>query len=333
MGGLWSELGKKVAERWMALLALPGALYLAVCVFARVLGHRHALDVGHMTDRISDWASTPAVGSVGGQVVLLVAVLAGSAAVGLVAQGLAVLADGARLAAEWPSWPPPLRQLAHRQVARRRRLWRQAARHHHGLRLDAARAVARGRRLDPGERLAAHHAMRRVASEEPGRPTWSGDRIHSVVVRLERDYHLDLASVWPYLWLTLPDAARAEITAARERLTRAGALSAWALLYLPVGWFWWPALLIGGVLFAGGWVRGRTAADAYAAVLESATRLYAGELARRLCLGAGSSAVPGAGPGPDVTDTGPLTREIGDALTRFAQSTPPPPPPPDEGTA
>ena len=72
--------------------------------------------------------------------------------------------------------------------------------------------------------------------EEPTCPTWSGDRIHAATVRVERDHHLDLATVWPYLWLTMPDSTRAEITAARDALSRATTLAGWGLLCYP-----WPS--------------------------------------------------------------------------------------------
>ncbi|MFI9569579.1 hypothetical protein [Streptomyces rishiriensis] len=52
-------------------------------------------------------------------------------------------------------------------------------------------------------------AVARVSPEEPHRPTWSGDRMHAVNLRLARD--LDLATVWPALWQLLPDAPRQQI--------------------------------------------------------------------------------------------------------------------------
>lgn len=47
--------------------------------------------------------------------------------------------------------------------------------------------------------------MTRIAQEQPARPTWIGDRIHAVITRLDRDYHLDLATIWPHLWLAMPE--------------------------------------------------------------------------------------------------------------------------------
>jgi hypothetical protein len=304
MGALLSELGKKLAERWLTLLVLPGALYLAVCVAGRVLGHAHPLDIPRLTNQITTWAGQPAVRTIGGQAVLLAAILAGSAAAGLLAQALGSLTERLCLAADWNAWPAPLRSLARKRVENRKERWNTAATTYQQHRESAARALARGHRLDPTERLAAYRAMIRIASEQPARPTWSGDRIHAVTVRLGRDHHLDLAVVWPYLWLTMPDTTRAQITTTREAVARATTLTGWALLYLPLTLVWWPAALIATVLAVASWHRTRAAIDAYASLLEAAARLHTTDLARHL----------------GVDHPGPLDSQTGDALTRLLQS-------------
>lgn len=310
MGGLLSELGRKIAERWLSLLVLPGVLYLAVAVAGRALGHRRALDVVFLGDRITSWAAHPAADTVGGQVVLLAAVLAGAAAVGLVVQALGAFAERLWLAADWREWPPPLARLAGRRVAAVRRTWDEHARAYHDARQEAARARALGRSVDPAAREAAYRDMARTALERPDRPTWSGNRLHAVAVRLERDHRLDIATVWPYLWLTVPEATRAEITTARQDLTRATALSAWALVYLPLLWWWWPAVLVSAALFAISRHRTRTATEVYATLLEATARLHGRRLAARLGLDAAE----------------PFGPHGGDALTRhLAPGTPPRP--------
>lgn len=310
MGSLLSELGKKVAERWLSLLVLPGALYLAVVVAARTLGHGDPFDVVHLTGRVTAWAGAPAAGTVGGQVVLLAAVLAGAAAVGVAAQAIGSLAERLHLAPDWPAWPLGVRHLAHWRTTHRQRRWTAAATAWHQRQQEAARALTRGVRTEPAERHAAYGAMTRISLELPDRPTWSGDRIHAAHVRLERDGHLDLAAVWPHIWLMLPDPARTEITTARQDLSRGAVLSAWALLYLPLTIWWWPAGVITVVLILAGRHRVRSAADVYATLLEAATRLYARELAQNL----------GFEP-----PAGPLPRELGDALSRFLTPSPPQP--------
>ena len=103
MSGLLGEIGKKLAERWLSMLVLPGTLYLAVAAAAGALGHTHALDVGRLAAEITRQAKSPAAASAGGQAVLFAAVLAGAAAAGVVVQALGVVIErvslGGRLAA------------------------------------------------------------------------------------------------------------------------------------------------------------------------------------------------------------------------------------------
>ncbi|MFD5782642.1 hypothetical protein [Streptomyces sp. NPDC126933] len=326
MGGFLSELGKKLAERWLSLLVLPGALYLAVAATARALGHTHPFDLPNLTQQISTWANHPAASTAGGQVVLLAAILAAAAATGLAAQALGSLTEWLCLAADWPAWPAPLRQLAAKQTIRRRNRWTDAARTWHRHRERDAQ-TRRHQRADPAPRQAAERTMTRIAPEEPSRPTWSGDRLNAVAVRLERDHHLDLAILWPHLWLILPEETRTQITTARQNLTRATTLTAWALLYLPLTAWWWPAALITATLTLIGWARTRTATDTYALLLEATARLHTSGLADRLGLNPTSPFPPETGDNLGLNPSGPLTPEIGDTLTHHLTPTPPPPPP------
>ncbi|WP_371551401.1 hypothetical protein OG266_38450 [Streptomyces sp. NBC_00554] len=310
MSALLSELGKKLAERWLSLLVLPGVLYLAVAVVAHTLGQGHPFSISRLTDQVTAWTHSPAA-TVGGQVVLLASVLVGAAGVGLVAQALGSLTERLCLAADWNAWPSPLKRLTRWRVTYRQQRWTTAYTNWDRLRDEAASVRARGRRAEPVERHAAQDAMTRIAHEWPARPTWSGDRIHAVAVRLEREHHLDLAVIWPYLWLILPDTTRTEIAAARQALTRATTMTAWALLYIILTVWWWPAALIATVLALTGRARIRSATDSYALLLGAATHLHARDLAERL----------GLPPG------GHLTPDTGADLTDHLRPTPPPPPP------
>lgn len=313
MGGLLTEVGKKLAERWLSLLVLPGALYLAIATTAHTLGHPHPFDLSRLTDQITTWANHPTASTTGGHVVVLAATLTGAAAAGLAAQALGSLVERLWLAADWPAWPPPFRQLAARQTKRRHEPWTTAARAWHQHREDDRRTQANtGHRADPTARHAAERAMTRIAPEEPARPTWCGDRLNAVALRLDRDHHLNLATAWPHLWLILPEETRTQVTAARQALTRATTLAAWALLYLPLTVWWWPAALITATLALIARTRTRTATDTYALLLEAATRIHARDLADRLGL----------------DPTGPLTPDTGALLTFRLTPTPPPPPPP-----
>ncbi|MFF0623769.1 hypothetical protein [Streptomyces sp. NPDC004296] len=60
-------------------------------------------------------------------------------------------------------------------------------------------------------------------------------------VTLLHQYGLDLAAVWPRLWLVLPQEARDEVTAARRRVEAAAQLATWAVPFAAVPVLWWPA--------------------------------------------------------------------------------------------
>ncbi|WP_396449003.1 hypothetical protein [Actinomadura sp.] len=318
MGGFLGELSKKLAERWLTLLVLPGALYLAVAAIARTLGRAgpaHALDVGRVTAQVTAWAKDPAATTAGGQVVLVAGILAGAAAAGLAAQALGSGVERLALASGWHGWPRPLRSLAQRRVENRRKRWKDAHDDYHRL-YGEARTVLSGAQPDQQEvekkrkkRHAAFRTRTRIALEEPDRPTWMGDRVHAVTLRLRRDLNLDLPTVWPVLWLHLPDTARSEITAARQALARAATLGGWAVLYLLLLWWWWPALPISVVVVAIAWRRTRTAVNAYATLVEAAVRLHVRDLAEQI----------------GVDPAGKHLPALGDTLTHRLRSEPPGP--------
>lgn len=124
-----------------------------------------------------------------------------------------------------------------------------------------------------------------------------------MITRLDRDYRLGLATIWPHLWLAMPETARTEITAARESLAQATTLAGWGLLYLVVSALWWPGLLIAMAIMGTAWGRARTAADTYALLIEAAARLHTADLTRSL----------------GIDHTGPLNQQTGSALTCLLQ--------------
>ncbi|QGV78328.1 hypothetical protein [Streptomyces ficellus] len=282
MGGLLTELGKRLAERWMTLLVLPGALFLAAAFAARTLGHAHALDVGLLVREAQAWRPAPGAGAGTRLAVLLLVVALLAGAVGLVAQMLGSLVERLWYAADWESWPRPVRALARWRVARRRRRRADAVAAYEGERRRAGELLAAGA---PGSRVdlrPARLAVARVSPEEPHRPTWSGDRMHAVALRLDRDLDLDLATVWPALWQLLPDAPRQQLETARDALDRATTLAAWAVLYAALAVWWWPALPVAAATYVTARLRIRGGAESYAALVEATVHVYAAELAERL---------------------------------------------------
>ncbi|MDC2960419.1 hypothetical protein PO587_38950 [Streptomyces gilvifuscus] len=299
MNSFLQQLAKKFADQWFSLLILPGAMYLAVAGAAAVLRQRQALDVPRLVQHISHWASTAANAHLGGQIILLIAVLAAAAGVSMVVQMLAVPMQRLVLSADWRLWPAPLRWCANKLVERRKRNWRAAARRYDALLSQAAANLANGVQSDPIPRETAYRAMAAIGTELPDRPTWSGDRMQSTASRLDRDLQLDLGVVWPHLWLVLPESARTEISEVRKALDRATALGTWALPYAVIVVWWWPAALICVALVLSSWWRTRQAAQAYAEVLEAAVRVHVADLASRLGLAA----------------TGPFSAAVGGRLT------------------
>ncbi|MEU0216594.1 hypothetical protein ABZ281_16365 [Streptomyces sp. NPDC006265] len=306
MGDFLSALGEKLAERWLTLLVLPGALYIAAVVAAPTLGHAHPLDASRLTHQIALWAKSPTVTTVSGQIILLAAILVSAAAAGLAAQALGRIMEILTLAADWRAWWPGwVSDIVGWCVKKRCERWDSANVAYQAARTAAADARVHGTLVDRAARDAAYRELARIAQIRPDRPTWSGDRIHSVSIRLRDELGLDLAWAWPSLWLTLEEQVRTEITSARTSLTRATTLAGWAVLYAPLTGWWWPAIVVTATLAVTAWRQTRTAADTYAQLIDAATRLHILDLAKQL----------------DLPHNGPATPEIGSTIT--AHLTPP----------
>jgi hypothetical protein len=307
-----ASLGGKLAERWLALLVLPGVFFLALATAAHSLGHAHALDLYQLVTIVSGWVKTPTATTTGGQIVLLVAVLAGAAGVGLAAQALGAGIERLTLAADWRTWSSLPRAIAARLTHRRHERWTVTHTRYHELYDQARKARRTGSATDLDavreERRAAYQKRTRIALEEPDRPTWSGDRIHAATVRLDRDLRLNLSIVWPYLWTTLPESGRVDLTRARQTLIQSATLGAWALLYLPITVWWWPALPLSAGIALTARHRLRTAAGTYAQLLEATTRLHLTTLATAI----------------GIPQTGTPTPALGATLTHHLHTQPPP---------
>ena len=63
MTGFLTEIGSKLADRWAALLALPGLLYLAAVTAAAALGQDHAVSYPFLSQKITSWAASPVLKS------------------------------------------------------------------------------------------------------------------------------------------------------------------------------------------------------------------------------------------------------------------------------
>ncbi|OKI52732.1 hypothetical protein [Micromonospora sp. CB01531] len=290
MNAFLAELGKQLVTRWTVALMLPGALFAAAVVLAHVLGHQHAVNLR----TLPVWFAGLAGGRGGPLLITAAAFLLGAAAAGLTAQSVGVFVS-------W-TWSltgsvPVLRRLADR----RRRRWERA-----DAEVVAAERALLADTADPTARDRARRAIARrtaVCLVEPARPTWVGDRLHAADIRVHRSYGIDLAAVWPRLWLLLPAEARGELTAVQDRCASAARLAGWGVLYAVLGAFWWPALVIGLATLLIARYRARLAVSVYADLVEAAVDLYARELAVQLGLSC-----------PDR-----LTREVGEQLTAIVR--------------
>ncbi|MFI8192086.1 hypothetical protein ACIF8T_25435 [Streptomyces sp. NPDC085946] len=306
MNGLLSELGKKLAERWLSLLVLPGALFLGVLAAGRELGHARWYALGTLPALLDRRAGT-VTGSGAELLLFLLAFLLAAAACGLAAQAVGSLAERLWLADHWQAWPAVTHRAVRGLIARRERLFRRR-RIETGLAVATTENASRPAETDHEVAVSAAR-LRRVADATPERPTWTGDRLAGVAARLSTGLGVQVAVVWPHLWLHVPDSTRAEITAARDGMVRAATLAGWSLLYLAAAAVWWPAALVACAVAQTARHRFRTATDAYATLVESAVRLHVQDLGRALGIGR----------------RGPLTAAHGEALTAYlAHGTDPP---------
>lgn len=117
--------------------------------------------------------------------------------------------------------------------------------------------------------------------------------------RLRDCYSVELATVWPALWIHLPEHDRQEVVEARSKVRDAAALLGWGVLSVLLAAFWWPMLIAAAVLLWIGRQRSWVAADDFARTVEAAVQVHTGELAVRLGL----------------AEHGPVDRSLGWRLT------------------
>lgn len=283
MRGFLEELGKKAAERWVSLLVLPGLLWTATLVAALHLQHRDPLDLTLLQGAATRWAAQPRTAAT--VVLMLTGLLLACTAAGLTATG-----GGTVVRRLWvvPGYHPPARQLTNL----RRRRWQR--RNQKALR--SAADDTRHTTSSPDQSKsdtpftftlspATTRAFARrdaISLDPPQRPTWIGDRWHSLHIRVQRAYGLDLTSAWPRLWTILPDNLRSDITTAQSRYTHASTLTAWALLYLIPALHYWPTVIMAISTITIAAIRARTATDILCTLIETAIDLHTSDLIEQI---------------------------------------------------
>lgn len=300
MNPLLATLGGKLTERWLNLLVLPGALFLAATAVGTTLGHRHWNDLDGLRTTLDDLATRPALERTGTAALLIALVLLTATAASLAAQFLGGVIE--------QYWLRSARDpLSRALVDRRWRTWGRRERE-----LDAAYPITRTDAYPdddandgdgdavptPARPLAQIQALtdarNRVALREPTRPTWYGDRMQATADRVEAAYGVDLAALWPRLWLILPEPAVRHIQSAHDSFSAAARLAAWAVAYALLACWWWPAALVAVGCAAVARSRARGALEALAGLIEAAVDVHGRELAERVGLiGADSTGLLG----------------------------------------
>jgi hypothetical protein len=293
----FQELARKLAERWVGLLVLPGALFVATAWAGWYLGWDRAWDLPGLVEHVKATGTEISRWPVATQVLLVLVTSLGIGATGAAVQALAGLTRAVWLG----NWPAPLSRPV---VVRRQRQWDARTRRRH----DLQRQYPPTERT-PAQQQAIDHAAARVvrlSPARPGKPTWMGDRLHAVEQVAHDRYGLDLTYGWPRLWLVLPEPSRAEITAAHTAFVSAVAVASWAWPYLALTAVWWPMIVIAATVGTAGWLRGRVAARDLSTSSESAIDLHGRALA--VALGVATH-----------DTTGPLTPTEGAAITAIVR--------------
>jgi hypothetical protein len=239
---LFSELGKRISDRWVAQYLLPGLIWVAAA-YAAVDPGRIVPRAEQLTRQFKDRPTAV--------VVVCLLVIAVAAVVSALARVL-----GMAIRVVWlGQWRGPARKLGE-LIARRRRRRKSA-------RLEAA-----------NETLPAVYL--------PDRPTWIGDEVRMADARVYAQYGLYLALIWPRLWQLVDADTRTSVQDARERFDRSARLAGWAVVYGGLVVLWWPALFPALVFFGYTVFHGRSTVTLFTGTVESTVDLHNRALAESL---------------------------------------------------
>lgn len=292
MTAFWSSINGKLADR-VAAISAPALIFWLGGLLAWSLGHGGL----HSLAEPASWLSKQAGVT---QAAVLVVVIAAASASGLIVTRVTppVLRW---LEGYWPRRPRWVNKLRQRLTAR---VSTQAA-------TDMKTWLALNQKDEKSDDdLAEINRLERVMHRRPDppgpyQPTRTGNILRAAEGRPGIKYGLDAVTVWPQLWLVLPEASQQELAAARAALDSSVAATIWGILFCLFG-VWTllavPAGLLVAVVAAVGWVPAR--AEVFGSLLEAAFDLNRTALYRQL-----RWPLPG-NPGAEITQGRLLTQYL-----------------------
>lgn len=121
-------------------------------------------------------------------------------------------------------------------------------------------------------------------------PTKIGNILRAAEQYPHDHYGLESITVWPRLWVLLPDTMKLELAVARQNLDQAVQLFGWGLLFLvwAILAYWSPLMILavpaGLLMIVGGYYRAISTAKVYGDMIRTAFDLYRFELYHALKL-------------------------------------------------
>ena len=265
----WEGVAGKLADRW-------SSVSVAALVFW--LGGLLAWAVGHggvaALQRPAGWLSKqPNTTQIGILLVILIGVAGSGIAVSRLTRPALALLEG--------YWPGPFRGL-------RRRMTNRVVRNERVLEVEFVRLAApvRDGTATPEERerfAAIDRARRRLPAGDRMLPTRIGNTLRACETRPVDKYGLDAVSLWPHLWLLLPENSRSEIASAQRALDTAVAACVWGVLFAcfaPLTPWALPVGAVVALLAALVWAPAN--AEVYADLVEASFDLHRGALYAQL---------------------------------------------------
>jgi hypothetical protein len=257
----WEGVGGKLADRWTDV-SIPALVFWLTGLLGALWSTGDLDSLPRLGDRLSKQSSLTQVAFILGA--LLIVLVSGVLVDRLSAPALRLI-EG--------YWPKPLAAVTRRAVARVEKRARKAQQRYRiaagSMRSGTATAEERTQYLE------ADRDLHRLPVEGSYLPTKVGNTLRAAEHRPAAKYGLEAITVWPCLWLVLPETARGELVTARRALDLAVSCCVWSLLFVCfTPWLPWAAAVGPGLAFicCRFWVRGQ--AEVFGDLFEASFDLY-----------------------------------------------------------